>query len=190
MKKCNACTVMVPDECIVDRAQINTGGDTICACCHVECVPEDAETLRDQVDVQLAWQMSEPRMKLAVTTARICDSADTQAIENGAYSDGYNASPGVMAVIDNMRPDGTTLSEIWENGFSDDADQREFLTRLLGDLNEDEEFLDSIRNLSEGETRTHTEYWGDRITIEFRREHGTIVATFPADDTSLRVICD
>ena len=134
--------------------------------------------------------MSEPRMKLAVTTARICDSADTQAIENGAYSDGYNASPGVMAVIDNMRPDGTTLSEIWENGFSDDADQREFLTRLLGDLNEDEEFLDSIRNLSEGETLTHTEYWGDRITIEFRRERGTIVATFPADDTSLRVICD
>lgn len=46
--KCNACGEEFPEEFMADKNQVNTGGDTICARCHVECIPEDADAIGEQ----------------------------------------------------------------------------------------------------------------------------------------------
>ena len=50
--RCNACGESFPGEFIVDRTAVNTGGDTICACCHLECVPDDADVVGEQAKRQ------------------------------------------------------------------------------------------------------------------------------------------
>jgi hypothetical protein len=44
--RCNACGETVPADQIADRARHNTGGDTICIRCHLECVGLPAVTIR------------------------------------------------------------------------------------------------------------------------------------------------
>ena len=44
--RCNACGESVPSEQIADRDRYNTGGDTICVRCHLECC---AQPSRDQI---------------------------------------------------------------------------------------------------------------------------------------------
>ena len=132
---------------------------------------------------------------LAITDASICDSADTEAIERGAFSEGYNSSPGAMSVLQEMVADGQTLDELWADGFHRDnydlrlSDNRRFLVGLLSELSADDDLLDDIRALTEGETLTHAEYWGEKITIMFFRDNGQIIATFPYDDDALRAVC-
>lgn len=53
--KCNACGDEFPQEYIADKSVVNTGGDTICACCHLECVPNDADVIEGQAKNQQQW---------------------------------------------------------------------------------------------------------------------------------------
>ena len=122
---------------------------------------------------------------LAVTTASICDHADTEAMERGAYSAGYNSSPGALAVLDELCPVGVAFADFWAEAL-DESDQGKFFFRLLSNLSCEPEDLVDIRGLGEGESYVHTEHWGDEITIEFCRINGEIVATYPGD---LRIIC-
>jgi len=51
--ECNACGDEYPQEFQV--LGMDTGGDTICARCHVECCPEDADILRESLAAQKSW---------------------------------------------------------------------------------------------------------------------------------------
>lgn len=51
--RCNACGELVPSDQIADAATHNTGGDTICIRCHLECVGLPAVTIRLDAEVDL-----------------------------------------------------------------------------------------------------------------------------------------
>jgi hypothetical protein len=51
--QCNACGELVPADQIADRERHNTGGDTICIRCHLECVGLPAVTIRLDAEVDL-----------------------------------------------------------------------------------------------------------------------------------------
>ncbi len=129
------------------------------------------------------------RATLNITAATICDSADHEALQRcDCYSEALNSSPGALSVLADMRPDFDTF---WADGCHDDETHREFLVRLLGDLSEDDEFLDDIRSLTcEDSPIKHEEFWGGTIRIEFQRVGANIVATFPSENIYLQVICD
>lgn len=60
-RTCTACTEAYPEACLVGLNEADTGGDTICYRCHVECCPEDAA--RPAIRAGLARMSRRPTAK-------------------------------------------------------------------------------------------------------------------------------
>lgn len=61
MARCNACGEQYPEEFIADGSVVDTGGDTICSCCHVESAPDDADEIGEAAEGQVVWMRAHGR---------------------------------------------------------------------------------------------------------------------------------